>query len=193
MAAPRKRCCSSSSKHTKASPPTRRLLATTTRPAATEAALHAEKACEHGKARLNASLQRIEAYYHLGRFEEGLVVLDEDQMAPRAQIAAALLEGAILRAAGTICRRRRSLRECNDLVENPAYMAAFAEFLAARERWPEAAEWVDRALLRESQRKDSLALAHRDSKSRSAGSPCRCLRTLPPLTPPGMPRGGQPR
>ena len=135
-----------------------------------EAALHAEKACEHGKARLNASLQRIEAYYHLGRFEEGLVVLDRIKWPLERKSLLLYWKARYCERLGRFADAEESLRECNDLVENPAYMAAFAEFLAARERWPEAAKWVDRALLQNPNEKTALRLR---TEIRKAGLPAR--------------------
>jgi hypothetical protein len=47
-------------------------------------------------------------------------------------------------------------------------MAAFAEFLAARERWPETTEWVDRSLLQNPNEKTALRLR---TEIRKAGLP----------------------
>lgn len=135
-----------------------------------EAALNAEKACEHGKARLDASLQRVEAYYHLGRFEEGFVVLDK---VPWPLERKSLL----LQWKARYCERLERpadaealWRECLGLVQNPAYMAAFADFLATHDRWPEAAEWVERALLRAPNEQTALRLR---AEIRKAGLPVR--------------------
>ena len=131
-----------------------------------EAALHAEKACEHGKARLDASLQRVEAYFHLGRLEEGLVVLDKITWPLERK-------SLLLHWKAQYCERLERpadaeaiWRECNDLVESPAYMAALAEFLATHDRWPEAAEWVDRALLHAPNEKTALRLRTEIRKAR---------------------------
>ncbi len=67
---------------------------------------------------------------------------------------------------GRLADAEAFLRECNGLVENPAYMAAFAEFLAAHDRWPEAAEWVDRALLQNPNERTALRLRAEIRKAR---------------------------
>lgn len=136
-----------------------------------EAALHAEKACEHGKARLDASLQRVEAYYHLGRFEEGLVVLDKIRWPLERESLLLHWKARYCERLGRLADAEAFLRQCNGLVENPAYMAAFAEFLAARDRWPEAAEWVDRALLQDPNEKTALRLRAAIRKARLPARP----------------------
>lgn len=135
-----------------------------------EAALHAEKACEHGKARLDASLQRVEAYFHLGRLEEGLVVLDKIAWPLERESLLLHWKARYCEKLGRLADAEAHWRKCNDLVENPAYMAAFAEFLAGHDRWPEAAEWVDRALLHAPHQKAALRLR---TEIRKAGLPSR--------------------
>lgn len=112
-----------------------------------EAALHAEKACESGKARLDASLQRVEACYHLGRFEEGFAVLDKIRWPLERKSLLLHWKARYFDKLGRPADAEALWRECNGLAESPAYMVGLAEFLAAHDRWPEATEWVDRALL----------------------------------------------
>ncbi len=112
-----------------------------------EAALHAEKACESGKARLDASLQRVEACYHLGRFEEGFAVLDKIRWPLERKSLLLHWNARYFDKLGRPADAEALWRECNGLAESPAYMVGLAEFLAAHDRWPEATEWVDRALL----------------------------------------------
>ncbi|WP_422009656.1 GSCFA domain-containing protein [Reyranella sp.] len=131
-----------------------------------EAALHAEKACEHGKARLDASLQRVEAYFHLGRLEEGLVVLDKISWPLERKSLLLQWQARYCEKLGRPADAEALWRECNDLVENPVYMAAFAEFLAKNDRWPEAAEWVDRALLQAPNETTALRLRTEIRKAR---------------------------
>lgn len=131
-----------------------------------EAALHAEKACEHGKALLDPSLQRAEAYYHLGRLEEGLVVLEGIRWPLDRKSLLLQWKARYCERLGRLEDAAAFWRECNGLVENPAYMAAFAEFLAAHDRWPEAAEWVDRALLHTPNEKTALRLRAEIRKAR---------------------------
>jgi tetratricopeptide (TPR) repeat protein len=142
-----------------------------------EAALHAEKACEHGKARLDASLQRVEAYYHLGRFEEGFVVLDKIRWPLERKSLLLHWKARYCERLGRPADAEAFWRECNGLVEIPAYMAGFAEFLAAHDRWPEAAEWVDRALLRAPNEQTALRLR---AEIRKARLPVRQAGTAAP-------------
>lgn len=144
-----------------------------------EAALHAEKACEHGKARLETSLQRVEAYYHLGRFEEGFVVLDKIRWPLERKSLLLHWKARYCAQLGRPADAEAFWRECNGLVENPAYLAAFAEFLAAQDRWPEAAEWVDRALLRDPNEKTALRLR---AEIRMARLPLRRAGDAAPAT-----------
>ncbi|TAJ92890.1 MAG: tetratricopeptide repeat protein [Reyranella sp.] len=131
-----------------------------------EAALQAEKACEHGKAMLDPSLQRVEAYYHLGRFEEGFVVLDRIRWPLERKSLLLHWKARYCERLGRLEDAEAFLRECNGLVENALYMAAFAEFLAKQDRWPEAAEWVDRALLHDPNEKTGLRLRAEIRKAR---------------------------
>ncbi len=142
-----------------------------------EAALHAEKACEHGKALLDASLQRVEAYYHLGRFEEGFVVLDKIRWPLERKSLLLHWKARYCERLGRPADAEAFWQECNGLVENPAYMAAFAEFLAAHDRWPEAAEWVDRALLHAPNEQTALRLR---AEIRKARLPVRRAGTAAP-------------
>ncbi|MDP3239652.1 MAG: GSCFA domain-containing protein, partial [Reyranella sp.] len=143
-----------------------------------EAALHAEKACEHGKARLDASLQRVEAYYHLGRFEEGLAVLDKIRWPLERKSLLLHWKARYCERLGRPADAEAFWRECNGLVEIPAYMAGFAEFLAAHDRWPEAAEWVDRALLLDPNETTALRLR---AEIRRARLPVRRAGTAAPF------------
>lgn len=113
-----------------------------------EAALHAEKACEHATVRFEASLERVKAYYHLGRFAEGFVILDQLRWPLERRSLLIHWKARYCEKLGRPEDAEAHWRACNGLVESPAYMAGFAEFLAAHDRWAEAAEWVDRALLR---------------------------------------------
>ncbi|WP_428677247.1 hypothetical protein [Reyranella sp.] len=58
-------------------------------------------------------------------------------------------------------------------------MAAFAEFLATHDRWPEAAEWVDRALLHAPNEKTALRLR---TEIRKARLPARQAGHSTPVT-----------
>jgi tetratricopeptide (TPR) repeat protein len=147
-----------------------------------EAALHAEKACESGKARLDASLQRVEACYHLGRFEEGFAVLDKIRWPLERKSLLLHWKARYFDKLGRPADAEALWRECNGLAENPAYMVGLAEFLAAHDRWPEATEWVDRALLlapnetaalrlRAGIRKARLPVRQAGNAARSAGRP----------------------
>ncbi len=118
-----------------------------------EAALHAEKASEaftvrrDRPLRLNGSLQRIIAYYHLNRFDEGLALLDRATYDLVARPLVIYWKARFLEKLGRVDEAETFYRECNQLAEQVAYQAAFADFLAGQERWVEAAEWVDRILV----------------------------------------------
>lgn len=111
-----------------------------------EAALHAERASGLGRTSLHASLQRVVAYYHLGRFEEGLALLNSITYARERKALVIFWKARFLDKLGRDAEAEAHFRQCNGLVEEVAYMVAFAEFLAARDRWSDTAEWVDRAL-----------------------------------------------
>lgn len=111
-----------------------------------EAALNAEAAAEQGVG-WRASLERIAAYYHLGRFEEGLAVLnDTRRRAGKRDVfldwKARLLEGLNRHDEAEAC-----FRECNSSFEQPQYMLHFVQFLVARDRQVEAAELLEKCLL----------------------------------------------
>ena len=135
--------------------------------------------CFIGKARLETSLQRVEAYYHLGRFEEGFVVLDKIRWPLERKSLLLHWKARYCAKLGRPADAEAFWRECNGLVENPVYLAAFAEFLAAQDRWPEAAEWVDRALLRDPNEKTALRLR---AEIRMARLPLRRAGDAAPAT-----------
>lgn len=118
-----------------------------------EAALHAEKASEaftvrrDRPLRLNGSFQRIIAYYHLNSFDEGLALLDRATYDLVARPLVIYWKARFLEKLGRVDEAESFYRECNQLAEQVAYQATFADFLAAQERWVEAAEWVDRILV----------------------------------------------
>lgn len=142
-----------------------------------EAALHAEKACEAGVTRrgrplrLNRSLERIVAYYHLQRFEEGLAVLNRTAYDPEKKPLVIYWMARFQERLGRAEEAEALYRECNGLAEQIAYQAAFADFLAAQGRWPEAAEWVDRILVAAPGDKAALRLRTELRKREIGGGP----------------------
>lgn len=123
-----------------------------------EAALHAEKAAGSGRSNLHASLQRIVAYYHLGRYEEGLAVLNSITYALERKALVIHWKARFCERLGRHAEAEAHHRDCNGLVEDLGYMVAFAQFLAARGRWPEAAGWIDRVLLQSPNERTALQL-----------------------------------
>jgi tetratricopeptide (TPR) repeat protein len=123
-----------------------------------EAALHAEKACELGKMRLTAALERAIAYFHLEQFEEGLAVLERAKYPLERRPLLAFWKARFNERLGRFVEAEKFYLSCTGETEDVQFMAAFAEFLANRGRWPEAAEWVDRILLLAPNDKDALRL-----------------------------------
>jgi tetratricopeptide (TPR) repeat protein len=112
-----------------------------------EAALHAEKASEKGRARLRSSLERVVAYYHLERFEEGIALLDRISYPLERKSLVFYWKARFCERLGRDSEAEEHFRYANSLFERADFMTGFAEFLAKRERWPEADEWIHRALL----------------------------------------------
>lgn len=112
-----------------------------------EAAQIAEKLAATGKMKLGSALLRAEAYYHLGKYEEGLAALTR---------LAAVNEGSALVVALWKARHLEKLQrfdeaellhqQCNTEVENFKYLVAYAEFLEARGRSDEARRWLGKAI-----------------------------------------------
>ena len=111
-----------------------------------EAAAHAETASEAGVQHLRTALMRVTAYYHLGRYDEGLAVLDTVRYAVERKPGVLFWKARFHAKAGRLGEAEDFYRQCNGLSEDIAYMVAFGEFLADQERWDEAAQWIDRAL-----------------------------------------------
>ena len=144
-----------------------------------EAALHAEKASEafvvrrDRPLRLNGSLQRIIAYYHLNRFEEGLALLDRTTHDLVSRPLVIYWKARFLEKLGRVDEAETFYRECNQLAEQVAYQSAFADFLAAQGRWAEAAEWVDRILVVSPGDKTALRLRTELRRREIAAGPLR--------------------
>lgn len=123
-----------------------------------EAALHAEKACELGKMRITATLERAVAYFHLEQFEEGLAVLERAKYAMERRPLVAFWKARFNERLGRVAEAEELYLAATAGTEDVRFMASFAEFLAKRNRWPEAAEWVDRILLLVPNDKSALRL-----------------------------------
>jgi tetratricopeptide (TPR) repeat protein len=112
-----------------------------------EAAAQAEMAAEFGAHRMPTALQRITAYYELGRYEEGLAVLDTVRF-PLERRALILHWKARFNARlGRTETAETLFEQSNAITEDVLYMTAYAAFLSDQERWDEAAGWVNRALI----------------------------------------------
>jgi hypothetical protein len=112
-----------------------------------EAALHAEAASELGKLSLASSLQRVVAYYHLGRHAEGLALLDKLRFALERKPLIIHWKARFAEKLDRHAEAEAWHREATGIADDRSYKLAFAEFLAARGRWDEVAPLVDAVLL----------------------------------------------
>ena len=113
-----------------------------------EAALQAEKASERGKAPLRVSLERAVAYYHLGRLEEGLAVLNAIRFAYSSRTAEVVYwKARFCERLGLTAKAEEFYRYVNARDNTPRFKSAFADFLAAQDRWQEVAVLVDQILI----------------------------------------------
>ena len=112
-----------------------------------EAAAQAEVAAEAKAQHLRTALMRVTAYYHLGRYDEGLAVLNSVRYAVERKPGVLFWKARFNARAGRPVEAEDFYRQCNGLSEDISYMVAFAEFLADQERWDEAVQWIDRALV----------------------------------------------
>jgi tetratricopeptide (TPR) repeat protein len=112
-----------------------------------EAAAQAEMAAEFGAHRMPTALQRVTAYYELGRYEEGLAVLDTVRF-PLERRALILWWKARFNARlGQAETAEALFEQSNAITEDVRFMTAYAAFLGDQGRWDEAAGWVNRALV----------------------------------------------
>jgi len=112
-----------------------------------EAAFHAEKASELGRLSLASSLQRVVAYYHLGRLEEGLALLEKLRYALERKPLVIYWKARFADKLGRIDDADAWYRQANELANQPDYKVDYARFLADRGRWDEVGKWVDAVLL----------------------------------------------
>ena len=124
-----------------------------------EAALQAETASSRGRVPLGLSLDRAIAYYHLGRFEEGLAVLDAIRVSysPRAH-EILYWKARCCERLGGIAKAEELYRQLTATSDSPQFKSAFAEFLATQERWQEVAVLVDQILVAAPMEKTALRL-----------------------------------
>ena len=123
--------------------PRAQIVAVADRPARAQA----EMAAEFGAHRMPTALQRITAYYELGRYEEGLAVLDTVRF-PLERRALILHWKARFNARlGRTETAETLFEQSNAITEDVLYLTAYAAFLSDQERWDEAAGWVNRALI----------------------------------------------
>jgi tetratricopeptide (TPR) repeat protein len=111
-----------------------------------EAAAQAEIAAEAAVQHLRTALLRVTAYYHLGKYVEGLAVLETVRYAVERKPAVLFWKAQFNARLGRPAEAEDFYRQCNGLSEDIGYMVAFGEFLAEHGRWEESAQWVDRAL-----------------------------------------------
>jgi tetratricopeptide (TPR) repeat protein len=123
-----------------------------------KAAEFAEKTGERSVMVLGASLQRIIAYYHLGRYDEGLAILEKVRYAHERGPLVIFWKARFNEKLGRVSEAEDLYRQCNGLAENLDYMLAFARFLSAQARWTEANAWVDRAIIFSPTNTDALKM-----------------------------------
>lgn len=112
-----------------------------------EAAAIAEKVAATGKAKLATALERAEAYYVLGRFEEGHAMLARlGAVDERNALKVVLWKARFLEKLSRFDEADAFFRQVNCEAEDFEFLLAYAQFLAARGRFDEAREWLRRAL-----------------------------------------------
>jgi len=132
-----------------------------------EAAFHAEAAVRQG-AGLQASLERIAAYYNLGRFEEGLAILGDNSRRAGKRFVFMDWKARFLERLDQYDEAEALFRRCNSGTEEPLFMLHFAQFLAGRDRPEEALDWLEKCLLLAPHQAEALKL--RADLSRSTGA-----------------------
>lgn len=132
-----------------------------------EAAVNAEAAAEQGVG-WKASIERVMAYHHLGRFEEGLALLDRTKRRAGKRDVFLDWKARLLEGLGRHDEAESHFRECNISFEQPQYMLHFAQFLVARNRPMEAMEWLEKCLLVAPEERKALKL--RAELSRKLGT-----------------------
>jgi tetratricopeptide (TPR) repeat protein len=93
-------------------------------------------------------LERATAYWHLGRFEEGVAVLSQVRYPMERRGELLFWRARCLEGLGRWDEAERCYTECNEIVELAIYKWGYAKFLAGRGRWDEARSWIDRAVLK---------------------------------------------
>lgn len=134
-----------------------------------EAAVSAESAAEQGVG-WRASLERVTAYYHLGRFEEGLAVLNDTRRRGNSREVILDWRARFLERLDRYDEAELCFRRCNAIIERPEYMLHFAQFLIARNRQTEAMEWLAKCLLVAPGEREALRLRAELSGERDTSS-----------------------
>lgn len=112
------------------------------------AALQTEKAFSKGGMRLLAALERVVAYYHLDRLDEGLAVLDSIKNANERRPNVFYWKARYCEKLGRTDEADQHYRYANTLVDEVAFKVAYADFLGSQQRWDALAELVNQILLR---------------------------------------------
>jgi tetratricopeptide (TPR) repeat protein len=112
------------------------------------AALQTEKAFSRGGMRLLAALERVTAYYHLDRLEEGLAILESIKNANERRPTVFYWKARFCEKLGRTEEADQHYRYTNTLVDEVSFKAAYADFLGSQKRWDELAELTDQMLLR---------------------------------------------
>ena len=132
-----------------------------------EAALECEKASRENRMRLQVSLERAIAYYHLGRLEEGLAVLNAVRHANERRPIVTYWKARVCEKLGRMAEAEEHYNLANTLVDEVHVKLAFAEFLAGQRRWQEVSPLLDQILVRSPL--DPTALRLRAELQRSTG------------------------
>jgi tetratricopeptide (TPR) repeat protein len=135
-----------------------------------EAAFHSERAVAVGKVALPTALQRVIAYYHLGRFEEGLKILETLRYAMERKPLILFWKARFLDKLGRATEAEEHFRQCNGMADDTNYRIGFAAFLAAQGRWEEIQGWIDPVLKSQPNHQEALRLRTESGRQRDAAT-----------------------
>ena len=122
--------------------------------------------------RLRTTMQRVEAYFHLGRLEEAVALVDGLKFALDAKPTVIFWKARLCERLGRHGEAEDLYRQCNQMSEDTAFMLAYAAFLVARERPEDAVVWIDRVLAITPRDRDALTLrTDLAARNRRAGLP----------------------
>lgn len=112
------------------------------------AALQTEKASSKGEMRLLVAIERVVAYYHLDRLDEGLALLESIKNANERRPTVFYWKARYCQKLGRTGEAEAHYRYANTIIDDLAVKVAYAEFLASQQRWDALVELVDKILLK---------------------------------------------